>query len=231
MMVQTNRPLQWQEVSVVRANAESESSRTIAFNVPEWRPHLPGQHFDIRLTAPDGYQASRSYSISSASHEPPQITVERVEDGEVSPFLVDVVEVGDTFEVRGPIGGYFVWDPRPEPLLLVGGGSGIAPLRSMWRSALDSTPVTVMYSARDRSRLMYRSELNERDNVSIHLTRAASPGFIEGRIDRDSLRRAVEGAPESRSYVCGPTSFVESVVKELATIVDDPGAIRAERFG
>lgn len=223
--------LLWQDAVVTDSIHETKTARTIVLEVPIWVLHRAGQHLDIRLTAPDGYQATRSYSISSAPGESPQITVERIDDGEVSPFLVDVVEHGDTFEVRGPIGGYFVWEPDPRPLLLIGGGSGIAPLRAMWRAAPETTAVTVLYSARDQARLIYRDELNERERVSIHLTRDTAPGFIGGRIGRESLSRALDGSRETKTYICGPTAFVEAVIGELTSLVDDPRSIRAERFG
>jgi ferredoxin-NADP reductase len=133
--VPVRRQLAWRNATVTSATPESATARSLWIDVPGWDDHVAGQHIDVRLTAEDGYQATRSYSLSSGPGEVPQITVERVDDGEVSPFLVDVVEVGDTFEIRGPIGGYFVWNPTAErqPLLLIGGGSGIAPLRAIWR--------------------------------------------------------------------------------------------------
>jgi ferredoxin-NADP reductase len=223
--------LAWQQATVTAGFAESETARTIVLDVPAWGTHRAGQHVDVRLTAPDGYQATRSYSISSAPDEPPQITVERVGDGEVSPFLVDVVEVGDTFEVRGPIGGYFVWEPEATPLLLIGGGSGIAPLRAMWRVAPDASQVTVLYSARDRTHLIYHDELARRDRVSIHLTRETAPGFGEGRLDTNSFVTALDGDTQPQTFVCGPTAFVEVIIAELSRLVDDRRTIRAERFG
>jgi ferredoxin-NADP reductase len=221
----------WQDAVVVATTSETNTARTIVLDVPNWVSHRAGQHIDIRLSAPDGYQATRSYSISSGPAEPPQITVERVDDGEVSPFLVDVVADNDTFEVRGPIGGYFVWDPDPTPLLLIGGGSGIAPLRAMWRAASDATPVTVLYSARDQGRLIYRDELAARDRVRIHLTRDTAPGFVEGRIGQDSLSAALDGKSDPRTFVCGPTAFVEAIITDLTSLMDDPRTIRAARFG
>ena len=223
--------LLWQQATVVKTTAESATARTIVLDVPQWSTPRPGQHVDIRLTAPDGYQATRSYSLSSAPNEAAQITVERVEDGEVSPFLVDIAEVGDTFEIRGPIGGYFVWDPSPQSVLLIGGGSGIAPLRSMWRAAPEGTPVTVLYSARDRSRVIFGDELEAREQVTIHLTRETVPGFAEGRIHHDQLRAALTDQPEALVYVCGPTAFVEAVTSGLSTLIDRSDRIRTERFG
>jgi ferredoxin-NADP reductase len=230
MMSSSARPLMWQQALVVDAIEETSSARTLVLDVPNWAMARPGQHVDVRLTAPDGYQATRSYSLSSSPGEPPQITVERVDDGEVSPFLVDVVEVGESFEVRGPVGGYFVWDPSPTPLLLIGGGSGIAPLRSMWRAAPKTAPVTVLYSAQTQDRVIYSEELKNLDGVQIHLTRETARGFRDGRIDSESLAAAVSSRT-AQVFVCGPTAFVESVIGDLTPLIDDAHSIRAERFG
>lgn len=223
--------LQWQEATVSAAKSETETARTIVLQSAQWDTHRAGQHIDIRLTAPDGYQATRSYSISSAPGEAPQITVERVEDGEVSSFLLDVLAIGDIIEIRGPIGGYFVADPSPSPLLLIAGGSGIAPLRAMWRAAPATTEVTILYSARDRTRVIFRDELEDRDRVRTHLTRESAPGYIAGRVDRDSLMASLDGSIDPRPYVCGPTAFVETVISALKPLLNDPRSIRAERFG
>ena len=152
--------LTWRDATVIDARSESSTARTLTLDVPDWIDQIGGQHIDLRLTADDGYQANRSYSISSGPGERPEITVEKVEDGEVSPFIVEDVEVGDTLEVRGPIGGYFVWDgTNNSPLLLIGGGSGVAPLRSIWRAAAGTVPITVLYSARTRDRVVYALSL------------------------------------------------------------------------
>ena len=129
--------LAWRAATVVDSITESTTARTLVLGIDGWDSHRAGQHMDVRLTAPDGYQATRSYSLSSGPGEAPQITVERVDDGEVSPFLVDEIAVGESFEVRGPIGGYFVWKPADAPVVLIGGGSGLAPLRAIWRAAAD----------------------------------------------------------------------------------------------
>ena len=213
---------------------ETATAHSIVFEVPQWTPHTAGQHIDVRLTAPDGYQATRSFSLSSGPHEAPQITVEHVENGEVSPFLVDVVEVGDTLEIRGPVGGYFVWEPQPTPLLLVGGGSGIAPLRSMWRADVPAGLATILYSARTRDRVIYHDELAALDPgmVKIYLTREEHDGYQIGRIDTTALKAALTNTPAPpRTYVCGPTAFVESVTQALTPIHADPAMIRTERFG
>lgn len=223
--------LVWQQATVTETVAETETARTITLDVPQWSTAVPGQHIDMRLSAPDGYQATRSYSLSSASDEPTRITVGRVDDGEVSPFLVDIAEVGDTFEVRGPIGGYFVWHPSPGPVLLIGGGSGIAPLRAMWRAAPKDAPVAVLYSARERSRVIYAQELAGRAGVTIHLTREAAPGFVQGRINRSHLETAMTNLRDPDVFVCGPTAFVEAVTADLSRLVERMDNVRVERFG
>ena len=225
--------LVWRQTVVAAAQLENPNARTLRLDVPGWSGHRAGQHVDVRLTAPDGYQATRSYSLSSGPHEPPQITVQRTDEGEVSPFLVDVVEIGDALEVLGPLGGYFVWDPTPEPLLLVGGGSGIAPLRSLWRAAPAQPDVAILYSSRAREDVLFEDELRMwGPSVRLHLTREAADGFVQGRLDRASLEealRAHERQPDV--FVCGPTSFVEAMASWLTDLVDDPRRIRTERFG
>lgn len=223
--------LTWRSTTVTATVAESATARTLVFDGSEPSSHRAGQHVDLRLTASDGYQAARSYSVSSAPGEPLQITIERVDDGEVSPYLVDVVEVDDAIELRGPVGGYFVWDPAPTPLLLIGGGSGIAPLRSMWRAAPDPSMVSVYYSARTADRVIYGDELASRDHVTITLTRERHDGFAHGRLDLDLLVEQVAGGEPPATYVCGPTAFVETVLSRLAPHFDDPRSLRAERFG
>jgi ferredoxin-NADP reductase len=231
--------LEWQVATVVATTAESSTARTIVFDIGRWDGHRPGQHIDVRLTADDGYQATRSYSLSSGPNEGPQITVQRFGDGEVSPFLVDEVLVGDTIELRGPIGGYFVWDRAPTPLLLIGGGSGLAPLRSMWRSGTtNDAPLIVAASAHDQRRLLFADELSAHD-ATIHLTRQvdateASPlsGVVAGRIDRDAIDGLLSRAgPGATVFVCGPTAFVESIANHLRDAGVEPSAMRLERFG
>ena len=227
------RALAWRQATVADTITETDTARTLILDIQDWDGHLAGQHLDVRLTAPDGYQATRSYSLSSGPTEAPQITVERVADGEVSPYLVDVIEPGDEIEIRGPIGGYFVWEPatggRP---LLVGGGSGIAPLRSIWR-AQASTRATVLYSAQTAERILFRDELAAGTEVDarIHLTRATHPDYESGRIEADDLQRVIESAPPDITYVCGPTAFVEDVARHLVNLNVDPRTIRTERFG
>lgn len=225
--------LAWRDATVADARSESSTARTLSLDVPDWDDHVGGQHIDLRLTADDGYQATRSYSISSGPGEQPEITVEKVDDGEVSPFIVEDVLVGDTLEVRGPVGGYFVWDGTSDaPLLLLGGGSGIAPLRAIWRAAAGTVPITVLYSARTKDRVIFDEELssNAALDARIHLTRENVDGYVSGRLDHAAIAEAV-GNTEPLVFVCGPTAFVEAVVTDLVAAGVDPTAIRTERFG
>ena len=233
MVIPARPRLVWRTATVIRTIAETPTARTIVFRIPQWSPHHAGQHLDLRLTAPDGYQATRSYSLSSGPNETPQITVEGVIDGEVSSFLVETVVDGDTLEIRGPVGGYFIWAPQPAPLLLIGGGSGIAPLRSMWRAKNPNAPTTILYSARTRDRVIYQDELAALApaTVKIHLTREEHDGYETGRIDTNALKAALTTTAPPHTYVCGPTEFVESVIKALTPLHPDSTMIRTERFG
>jgi ferredoxin-NADP reductase len=198
---------------------------------------------DVRLTAEDGYQAERSYSIASAPGEQLAITVERLEDGEVSPYLVDEVRAGDRFELRGPIGGYFVWDGESAPLLLVGGGSGIVPLMAMIRHRVatgSATPTRLLYSSRSLQDVIYRQELErlaaERDGLEVYhtLTRDQPPGWTgyARRIDDELLREVVWPAAEQPGvFVCGSTRFVDAAADGLVRLGYEPEAVRTERFG
>jgi ferredoxin-NADP reductase len=223
---------------VTGAVEETSRVRTLLLEANGWPGHRAGQHLDVRLTAPDGYQAERSYSISSAPGEPLAITVERLEDGEVSPYLVDVAREGDEFEVRGPIGGYFVWEDDGRPVLLVGGGSGVAPLMSMIRSSSGSTPIRLLYSSRTLEDVIYRKELDSRagDNLEVFqtLTREKPPGWTgyTRRIDGEMLREVAWPADdEPHVFVCGSTRFVDAAADGLVTLGYDPLSIRTERFG
>ncbi len=223
---------------------ETPDVRSIVLEPPTWPGHRPGQHVDVRLTAEDGYQAQRSYSIASAPEDDQLVlTVERLEDGEVSPYLVDELRPGDAVELRGPVGGYFVWeDSYGGPLLLLGGGSGVVPLRAMLRHhrAVGSTvPVRLLYSARTLDAVIYRDELSglgadDVIDVRFTLTREQPkgwPGYAR-RIDRELLAD-VAWSPNAQplTYVCGPTSFVETAANELVALGHDPRRIRTERFG
>jgi ferredoxin-NADP reductase len=220
---------------------ETPRVRTLVLETPDWQGHRAGQHVDIRLTAEDGYTAERAYSIASAPGEPLAITVELLDDGEVSPYLVKVVRDGDAFDVRGPIGGYFVWDPSDGgPLLLVAGGSGVVPLRSMLRHRRRSgsdVPARLLYSARSLDDVIYHEELAEPDaglDVVLTLTRTQPPGWSghSRRVDAELLREIAWPAHDDpRVFVCGPTSFVETVAGTLVELGYDPARVKTERFG
>jgi ferredoxin-NADP reductase len=224
--------------------SETEHAKTLVFQVPDWPGHLAGQHVDIRLTAEDGYQAQRSYSIASApAGTELELTVERIDDGEVSPYLVDFAQPGDQIELRGPIGGYFVWTASLDgPLLLVGGGSGLVPLMAMLRhhrAAGSNADARLLLSARSVEDILYREELHRlcdgTATIRTTLTRGEPPegwtGFT-GRIDREMLVE-LGPAPEEhpRVYVCGPTPFVEEAARLLVELGHDPSAVHTERFG
>jgi ferredoxin-NADP reductase len=202
---------------------ETPRVRTLELEVPGWPGHVAGQHVDVRLTAEDGYRAERAYSLASAPGEPPVITVERLEDGEVSPYLTQDVRPGDAFEVRGPIGGYFVWRPDDGgPLFLAAGGSGVAPMRAILRHRRNSMSEV-------RARLLYSSRTLE--DV---IYRAQPPGWTgyARRVDADLLREVAWPAEDAPlAFVCGPTSFVESVAAGLVELGYAPGRIKTERFG
>jgi ferredoxin-NADP reductase len=233
--------LTWQTTTVSSVMAETASVRTILLNVPDWAGHRAGQHLDVRLTAEDGYQAERSYSIASAPDEPLAITVERLADGEVSPYLTQEVRAGDQMEVRGPIGGYFVWESAMGgPLLLAAGGSGVVPLRSILRYRImvgSSVPVRLLYSSRSWADVIYRDELSRPApgvEVIHTLTRSHPDGWTgyTRRVDAAMLAevafRAAEGA---LAYVCGPTNFVEAVAAGLVGLGYPAGRVKTERFG
>jgi ferredoxin-NADP reductase len=220
---------------------ETPRVRTIVFDVPEWTGHRAGQHLDIRLTAEDGYQASREYSIASAPGEPISITVERLDDGEVSPYLTEELRTGDGIELRGPVGGYFVWDvEKGGPLLLVAGGSGVVPLRAMLRHRRRSgsdVPVRLLYSSRTLEDVIYREELDgAADGIQVvhTLTRAQPPGWAgyARRVDAAMLGEVAWASDdEPLAFVCGPTSFVEAVAGGLVELGYPPASVKTERFG
>lgn len=235
--------LNWQAANVVGVAAETPQVTTIAFDVPGWPGHRAGQHVDIRLTAEDGYQAQRSYSIASAPDGTRvELTVVRIDDGEVSPYLAGELQPGDQIELRGPVGGYFVWEPGDGgPLLLVAGGSGIAPLMSMirLRAAVGTDVDTrLLVSSRSWEDIIYRDELvrlNGNGLTVVHtLTSSQPPGWAgyARRVDADMLAQVGPGPAERpRVYVCGPTPFVEAVAEALVRLGHQPQAIRTERFG
>jgi ferredoxin-NADP reductase len=237
------RRLTWQVATVTAATQETSSVRTLELAVPDWPGHRAGQHLDVRLTAEDGYAAERSYSIASAPGEPVTITVERLDNGEVSPYLTEDLRVGEQLELRGPIGGYFVWEAAVGgPLLLVAGGSGVVPLRAITRQRQRSgshAPVRLLYSARTLPDVIYRTELDSYGNgdgiaVSYTLTRAQPPGWTgyTGRMDATLLAKVAWPVDEEPlAFVCGPTSFVETAADALVSLGYPPGQIKTERFG
>jgi ferredoxin-NADP reductase len=236
--------LTWQLAELIDTAVETPRVKTLVFDVAGWQGHSAGQHVDVRLTAPDGYQAERSYSIASAPDDGThvELTVERLDDGEVSPYLTDELRLGDKIELRGPIGGYFVWQPpQGGPLLLVAGGSGVVPLMAIIRAsaAADSDVETrLLFSSRSWDDIIYREELerlrDDRLSVIHTLTRSQPPGWTgyARRVDIEMLTE-VGPAPAERAhvYVCGPTPFVETVAEALVQLGHEPQRIKTERFG
>jgi ferredoxin-NADP reductase len=232
--------LSWLAAEVAETVTETPRVRTLVLDVAEWPGHRAGQHVDVRLTAEDGYQAERSYSLASAPGAAPAITIERLDDGEVSPYFVDEVVRGDRFELRGPIGGWFVWDAddATDPLFLVAGGSGVVPLMAMLRHrrATGATvPARLLYSSRTLEDVIYRAELETLGAEVVQtLTRDRPTGWrgFARRVDAELLQE-VAYPPEQnpRVYVCGPTRFVEAVADALVGLGHKPGRIRTERFG
>ncbi len=238
--------LSWQLAEVVEKKIETPHATSVTLAVPNWPGHRAGQHVDVRLTADDGYQTERSYSIASASEEQRRLTltIERLDDGEVSPYLVDEVRVGDKVELRGPIGGYFVWEPSTGgPLLLVAGGSGIVPLMAMirQRNALGSVvPTRLLYSVKSIDEIIYHDELASLVSkgtsleVIYTLTRMQPANWTgyHRRVDNDLLRDvAWAGTEKPLAYVCGPTQFVEIVAQGLLPLGYEPERVKTERFG
>jgi ferredoxin-NADP reductase len=233
--------LTWQVATVEEIVDETPRVRTIVLDVPDWPGHRAGQHLDVRLTAEDGYRAEREYSIASAPDEPVAITVERLDDGEVSPYLTEELRPGDGLELRGPIGGYFVWDPEDGgPLLLVAGGSGVVPLRAMLRHRQRSgndASIRLLYSSRRLGDVIYRRELDEAAEgveVVYTLTREQPPGWTgyARRVDAELLAEFAWPADDGAlAFVCGPTSFVETVAAGLVELGYPPARVKTERFG
>ena len=237
------RRLVWRVATVAGIREESVSARTLVLDVPDWPGHLAGQHVDLRLTAPDGYQAQRSYSLAS-DPSTVELTVQRVSRGEVSPYLCDIAVVGDQFELRGPVGGYFAWRPaQAEPVLLLAGGSGIAPLMAMIRTraaAASRVPFRLVYSVRDPDSVIYGDELARRVrddqglDVTYVYTREVPPSSPRPPGRLDAVRLAEAGWPaafEPSCYVCGPTGFVEAAADLLVAEGHPAERIRTERFG
>ncbi len=233
--------LSWQTATVAAVSDETARVRTLRLELPDWPGHQAGQHVDIRLTADDGYQAERAYSIASAPGEPLALTVERLDDGEVSPYLTEELRPGDVLEVRGPVGGYFVWERGfGGPLLLAAGGSGIVPLRSIlrYRSLSGSQlPVRLLYSSRSWEDVIYHTELDfpAAGVAVIHTLTRSQPPMWQGyarRVDAPMLAEVAWPAADGPlAYVCGPTSFVESVAAGLVGLGYQAGRVKTERFG
>ena len=235
--------LTWQVAEVVDIADETPRVKTIAFEVPGWPGHRAGQHVDIRLTAEDGYQAQRSYSIASTPDGTRvELTVERLDDGEVSPYLTDELRPGDQIELRGPVGGYFVWAPaQGGPLLLVAGGSGVAPLMAMLRARVaagSDAETRLLLSSRGWEDVIYRDELEQLGGDGLKvvhtLTRSQPAGWTgyARRVDAEMLAAVGPGPTERpRVYVCGPTPFVEAAAEALVHLGHEPRGIKTERFG
>jgi ferredoxin-NADP reductase len=229
------RRLTWQVARVVELVAENARTTSLVLEPADWPGHRAGQHVDVRLTAEDGYQAQRSYSIASApKDEQLVLTVERLDDGEVSPYLTETLQPGDELELRGPVGGYFVWEESlGGPLLLVGGGSGVVPLRAMLRyhrAVGSDLPARLLYSARTQADLIYERELSGFD-TTITLTREQWAGRT-GRVDRELLEEVAWPATDHPLvYVCGPTGFVQTLADALVALGHDASRVRTERFG
>jgi ferredoxin-NADP reductase len=234
----------WFAATVEDRITETEGARTLVLSVPGWPGHVAGQHVDVRLTADDGYTAVRSYSIASAAPgERIDITVEQVEDGEVSPFLVEDAQIGTKLEVRGPVGGWFVWRPsQTAPIQLIGGGSGIVPLMAIIRARMlaeSMAPISLLYSVRTPAMVIYRDELDQLVrsgvlSVTFAYTREAPSGWPArpGRVDASLLAASAwTPADQPDLYVCGPTGFVEAMNDLLIAAGHDMARIKAERFG
>ncbi len=237
--------LDWQIGTITRNTPMTPRTHVIDIELPEWSGHLAGQHVDVRLTAEDGYRAERSYSIASAPHPTTiELAVERLDDGEVSMYLTDVLVPGDQLELRGPIGGHFVWTPSDGgPVLLVAGGSGVAPLMSMIRERFaqgSDVPMRLLYSSRSWDEVIYRDELadlaarNDGFELVQTLTRRQPPGWtgLSRRIDHQMLVE-VAYPPDAvpLAYVCGPTALVETAAGLLVELGYDPLRVKTERFG
>jgi ferredoxin-NADP reductase len=231
--VELKAPGAWQIATVTRINEETPRVKSYRFELPMWMEHLPGQHYDVRLTAPDGYQAQRSYSIASSPLDAGEVelTIDRLDDGEVSPYFHDVVVEGDRLELRGPFTSYFVWRGE-SPALLIGGGSGVVPLMAMLRHRRRTMPelqMALVYSVRTAEDVIFADELG--DETQLTFTREPPPGWSghTGRIDAGLIESA--GLDQGIVFVCGSNGFVESAVELVLAEGFDPRQVRTERFG
>ncbi len=245
MVTDRKRPIEWQIATIKDIKTETPKVKTFTLTLPNWMPHRAGQHYDLRLTAPDGYQAQRSYSVASEPERAGEIdlTIEKIEDGEVSPYMHEVVQPGDQVEVRGPIGGYFVWDAgMREPLLLIAGGSGIVPLMAMLRHRAakgSHVPARLLYSSRAQDDAIYLKDLerlSKQDGVGVFhtFTRTQPPGWkgYARRIDRAMLEEVARPLGKTaEAFVCGPTALVEAAANTLVQIGLPASRIKTERFG
>ena len=234
--------LNWLVATLAESKGETATARTLVLDVPGWPGHLAGQHVDVKLTAEDGYSAQRSYSIASAPDGARlELTVQTIADGEVSPYLTEVFAVGNPVELRGPVGGWFVWRPEsPSPVLLVAGGSGVVPLMAMIRAHAEAgskVPLRLIYSVRTPADVIYARELSERTVASplaltYLYTREAPPGAPTGRINADVIAAAAWPPGDKPDiFICGPTGFVEAAANLLVKAGHAPAAIKTERFG
>jgi ferredoxin-NADP reductase len=234
MEVSQRAPGRWQIATVAAIKQETPRVKSFRLELPMWMPHLPGQHYDVRLTAPDGYRAQRSYSIASSPLDKGEIelTIDRLEDGEVSPYFHDVLVEGDEVEVRGPFASYFVWRGE-SPAVLLGGGSGVVPLMAMLRHrrlTMPELPMHLVYSVRTPEDVIYADELGV--EAVLTYTREAPSGWTghTGRIDREIIERGVD-EPGATAFVCGSHAFVEAASKLLIGAGVAPERVRTERFG
>jgi ferredoxin-NADP reductase len=235
LIVAQRAPGAWEIGTVTEIRRETPRVKTFRIAVPMWMAHLPGQHYEVRLTAPDGYRAQRSYSIASSPEleDEVELTVERLEDGEVSVYMDDALEQGDEIEVRGPFATYFVWREE-RPVLLVGGGSGVVPLMAMLRHrrlTAPELPMRLLYSVRTPEEVIYASELG--DETTLTYTRSAPPGWSghTGRIDAELVSSAASGYSDGVAFVCGSNGFVETASELLLDAGFPPEQVRTERFG
>jgi ferredoxin-NADP reductase len=231
--VEQRAPGRWQIGTVTRVKPETPRVKSFRIELPMWMPHLPGQHYDVRLTAPDGYRAQRSYSVASSPLDEGEIelTIDRLDEGEVSPYFHDVVVEGDQVELRGPFTSYFVWRGE-EPVVLVGGGSGVVPLMAMLRHrrrTMPELPMRLVYSVRTGEDVIYADELG--DDAALTFTREPPDGWTgrTGRIDGALIDGAL--IPMATAFVCGSNGFVEAASRLLLDAGADPQRIRTERFG